>query len=200
MNATSSIFSLSTSAEPFSRDPAWSQSLIVNSFAITYRLMFFIVPNSLYSAPETIAKKLRSFTETSSVAFGLGSLLDLFQAWLGATNPIPRVIDLVNAHRDGSRNSSCYRLAFELHWLPAFDREFPVIPESIQGVIHGLGFHCAHATATHRVVKHAVAIPPRPIALPVSDIVQHGSVPIFPFEWSAHDRPEVTRNGRAIDL
>jgi hypothetical protein len=56
--ATSSIFSLSTCAEQFSRDPTWSRSLIINSIATTYRLMFFIVPNSLDSAPETIAKEV----------------------------------------------------------------------------------------------------------------------------------------------
>src|SRR5947209_8321104 len=56
-----------------------------------------------------------------------------------------------------------------------------------------------HAAATHRVVEHAVAILPWPVVLPVRDIVQHGGVPIFSFERSAHDRPEVARDGCPID-
>src|SRR5882724_5592925 len=192
MNATSSIFSLSTCAEQFSRDPAWSRSLIINSIAITYRLMVFIVPNSLDSVPETIGKKLQSSTEASSVAFGLGTLLDLFQRRIGATNPIACFVDLVR--RDCSRNSSGYHRPADFYRFPAFDRKFPVISEPIQGVIHGLGFNGANAAASHGVVKHPVAILPRPIVLLISNIVQHGSLPIFSFKRSAHYRPERARD------
>jgi hypothetical protein len=48
--------------------------------------------------------------KASSLPFGVGSLLDLLQAWLGAANPIARTIDRVLIHRDRPQNffRSCY--------------------------------------------------------------------------------------------
>ena len=72
-------------------------------------------------------------------------------------------------------------------------------PETVERVIHRPGFDRADAAATHRIIKHPVAIRPRPIVLFVGDVVEHGTVAIFSFEGSAHDRPERARNGCAID-
>src|SRR6266699_6888417 len=116
------------------------------------------------------------------MGFGIGSLLDLLQAWLGAANPIARIIDLVLVHRDRSRNCSCHHRPADLHGFRAFDREFPMMPETIEGVIYRLRFHHADTTATHRVVKHPVAILPWAIVLLISNVVQYGGIPIFSFE------------------
>src|SRR5690242_15448927 len=70
---------------------------------------------------------------------------------------------------------------------------------AIQSIIHCLGFSLAHSAATHGVVEHAVALFPRPHLLVVRNIVQDGGVAIFPVEWTAHERPQHTRNRRAID-
>src|SRR6266567_1532970 len=127
-----------------------------------------------------------------SPRFGVSSLIDLVETWIGAANPIAGFVDFSRIHRDGAWNllASCYHLTFKFHRFPAFDWKFPMVPESVERIIHGLGFDRAHTAATHRIVKHAVAILPRTVVLPVSDVVQHGSVPIFPFKWPAHDRPE----------
>jgi hypothetical protein len=135
-----------------------------------------------------------------SVACSFGSLLDLFQTRFGPANPISCFIELVRVHWHGSRNGSCHRRSADLHCSCAFDRKFPVISESIQSVIDRLSLDTADATATHGVVEHAVAILPRPVLLPVCDIVQHGGIPIFSLERSAHDRPEITRDGCPIDF
>ena len=74
-----------------------------------------------------------------------------------------------------------------------------MMSEFEESIIHGFGFGWANATATHGVIEHPVAILPRAVVLAVGDIVQHRSVPIFAFKWSAHDRPEIARKGGAID-
>src|SRR5439155_14617191 len=73
------------------------------------------------------------------------------------------------------------------------------MPKSVERVKHRLSFDRAHAAATHCVVEHAVTILPWTVVIPVSDVVQHRGIPIFSFEWSAHDRPEVASDGCAID-
>src|SRR4029077_7977583 len=140
------------------------------------------------STPKTLAKKVRWSTKASSLPFGIGSLLDLLQAGLGAANPIARIIDLVLIHRDRPRNffRSCHHLPAEFHGFRAFDRELPMMPETVERIKHRLGFHSAHSTAAHRVVKHSVAILPWAIVLLIGHVVQHGGVPIFPFKRSAH--------------
>src|SRR5262249_60208599 len=88
--------------------------------------------------------------------------------------------------------------AFIFHRFTAFDWKLPMMPELVERVIHGLGLGGAHAAATHRVVKHAIAILPWPLARAIGDVVQHRSVAIFAFKRSTHDRPEVARNRCAI--
>src|SRR6266699_1422530 len=109
-----------------------------------------------------------------SAAFGVGTLLDLLQAWLGSANPFACITELVLIHRDRPRNffSPCDHRSLELHWFRAFDRELPMVPEA------------------RECVKHRVAILPRPIVLPIGNIVQHGCVPILSFERPTHDRPK----------
>ena len=55
------------------------------------------------------------------------------------------------------------------------------------------------SAATHCVIKHSVALFPGPHLLVVRNVVQDRGVAIFPVEWAAHQRPEHTRNRRAID-
>src|SRR5438552_2438248 len=137
----------------------------------------------------------------TSPRFGVGSLLDLIKSGIGAPNPFARLIDFSRIHRNGAWDllRPCDQPPLILHGFRAFDWEFPMVSEPVERVIHRLGFNGAHAAAAHRVVKHAVAILPRAIALPVSDIVQDRGVPIFSFESPAHDRPEVAWDGSAID-
>src|ERR1044071_3631345 len=73
------------------------------------------------------------------------------------------------------------------------------MPEFVERVKHRLRFNGAHSAAAHGIVEHAVAVLPRSFLVPVRDVVQHGGVPISSFEGPTHDRPEVTRNGGAID-
>src|SRR5205814_6020265 len=127
---------------------------------------------------------------------GIRSLLDLLHAWLGPANPIARIIELVLIYRDRPRNffPSCHHRPLELHWFRAFDREFPMMPETVERIKHRLRFHRTYATAAHCVVKHPVAILPWAIVLVISSIVQHRSVPIFSFKRPAHYRPERARD------
>src|SRR6266481_3199600 len=74
-----------------------------------------------------------------------------------------------------------------------------MMPELVESVIHGLAFGRANTAATHGVIKHPVAILPRPLVLAVRDIVEHRSVPIFAFKRPAHDRPKIPRKGCTID-
>src|SRR5207245_9733649 len=101
---------------------------------------------------------------------------------------------------NGARNffASRHQRALVLHWFAALYWKLPVMPEFVECVIDGLGFDCADAAATHGVIEHAVTIPRWPVVFFVRDVVQHGSVPIFSFERSAHDRPEISRDGCAI--
>src|SRR5436305_8231407 len=129
------------------------------------------------------------------------SLLDFLETRNGILNPIARLIDFSGIHWNRARNrlGSRDQLPVKLDRFRTFDRKLPVMPESVERVKHGLCFSGAHPAAAHGVVEHAVAILPRPFLVPVRDIVQHGGVPISSFERSAHERPEVPRNGRAID-
>src|SRR6266699_1847360 len=123
-----------------------------------------------------------------SPRFGLSSLLDLLQAWLCATNPIARLIHVILVHRDRPRNflPSRNHPPLELHRFSAFDRELPMMPETVKCIKHRLRFHSTYATAAHRVVKHPIAVLPRALVLLIGNVVQNGSVPIFSFKWSAH--------------
>src|SRR5438128_784360 len=113
------------------------------------------------SSPETVTKS-STLGNASSPRFGVGPLLDLLETGVGAANPIAGLLDFSRIHRNGARNffGSCYQHAFILHWFRALDWEFPMMPEFVEGVIHGLGLDGIHAAATHRVVEHAVAILP----------------------------------------
>src|SRR5205807_6379157 len=110
--------------------------------------------------------------KASSPRFGIRSLLDLLETRIGVTDPIACFGDLLWIHRDGARDffTSRYEGALILHRFAAFDRKFPMTPEFIERVIHGLCFTDAHAAATHRVVEHAVTIPRWPVVFPVRDI------------------------------
>ena len=144
---------------------------------------------------------LTSRAQSASPRFCVRSLLDLLKTRIGILNPIACFVDFSRIDWDRARNrlGSRHQLSVKLHRFRAFDWKFPVMPESVERVKHGLGFNGAHPAATHGVVEHAVAILPWPLLVPVRDIVQHGSISIFSFEWPAHERPEVARNGRPID-
>src|SRR6266568_6647358 len=120
--------------------------------------------------------------KAGSVCFGVGSLLDLLQAWLSPANPLARITQLVLVHRDRPRNffPSCDHCPLKLHWFRAFDREPPMVPETTECIKHGLRFDSAYAAATHCVVEHPVAILPRAIVLPIGNIMQHGAFRYFP--------------------
>src|SRR6266849_2694720 len=111
--------------------------------------------------------------QVSSAGFSVRSLLDLFERGISVADPIARFVDLLWIYRNRSRNllPSCYQLTLILHWFRAFDRKFPMTPEFVERVIHGLCFTDAHAAATHGVVEHAVTIPPWPLVFPVRDVV-----------------------------
>jgi hypothetical protein len=96
------------------------------------------------------------------------------------------------------RNCARHRLLFEIRRRENA-RTFPMSPVTIQRVIHCLGFGRAHSTATHRVIKHPVALFPRSAFLLISDIVKNRSVAIFSVKRPAHERPERARNRRAVD-
>src|SRR5438105_5197614 len=136
-----------------------------------------------------------------SRAFGVRSLLDLVGTRISVADPIACIVDLSRIHwnRAGNLFPSRHQTALVLHWLGASDREFPMMPKSVERVKHGLRFSAAHTAATHGVVEHAIAILPRPVVFAVSDIMQYRSVPIFSLKRSAHNRPQIARNGRAID-
>src|SRR6266446_809119 len=134
-------------------------------------------------------------------ALGLRALLDLLQTGIRIADPVSGLVDLRRIHRNSAGNffASRHERAFIFHRFRAFDRKLPMMPELEESVIHGLGFGSTNATATHGIIKHPVAILPRPLVLAVGDVVQHRSIPIFPFEWSTHDRPEISWKGCAID-
>ena len=136
-----------------------------------------------------------------SMRLSVRALFDLLETGVSVADPIACFVDLLWIYRDRSRNllPSCYQFTLILHRFAAFDWKLPVMPEFVERVIHRLGFAGADAAATHGVVEHAVAIPPWPVVFGVRDVVQHGRIPIFSFERSAHDRPEVPRDGGAID-
>src|SRR5436309_14519562 len=137
----------------------------------------------------------------ASPRFGVRALLNLVETRISIADPIAGIVDLSRVYWNRPRNffSSRHESALVLHRFGAFDREFPMMPKSVERVEHGLRFSAADPTATHGVVEHAIAILPWPVVFAVSDIMQYRSVPISSFEWSAHDRPQITRNGRAID-
>src|SRR5206468_12867048 len=133
--------------------------------------------------------------------FGLRALLDLFQTGISVADPISRLIDLRWIHWNRARNffASRHELAFIFHRFGAFDGKFPMMPEFVESVIHGLGLGRANPAATHGVIKHPVTILPGALVLAVRDIMQHRSIPISSFKGPAHDRPKIPRNGCAID-
>jgi hypothetical protein len=47
---------------------------------------------------ENVAAPFREAAAVASLGFGIGSLLDLLQAWLGAANPISCFVDLSRIH------------------------------------------------------------------------------------------------------
>src|SRR4029077_15268081 len=143
----------------------------------------------------------RALPRTMSRILGVRSLLNLVETRISVADPIAGIVDLSRVPWNRARNffPSRHESALVLHRFGAFDREFPMMPKSVERVKHGLRFSAAHTAATHGVVEHAIAILPRPIVFAVSDVMQYRSVPIFSLKRSAHDRPQITRNGRAID-
>src|SRR5436190_5344002 len=133
--------------------------------------------------------------------FGVRSLLNLVETRISVADPIACIVDLLRIHWYRARNffPSRHESALIFYRFGAFDREFPMMPKPVERVKHGLRFSAAHTAATHGIVEHAIAILPWPLLFAVSDVMQYRSVPISSFEWSAHDRPQITRNGRAID-
>src|SRR6476660_3328988 len=152
-----------------------------------------------FAQHDSAIRKMSSRKATSP-SFGVRSLLDLLETGISVADPIARFVDLLWIYRDRSRNllPSCYQFTLILHGFAAFDRKLPVMSEFVERVIHGFRFSRADAAATHRVVEHAVTIPPWPVVFFVRDVVQHGSIPIFSFERAAHDGPEIARDGCAI--
>src|SRR5947199_209002 len=77
-------------------------------------------------------------------------------------------------------------------------RAFPMPPKLIQCVVHRLRFARAHATTTHGIVKHAIALFPGARVLIVGNIVEHGGIPIFSLKRTTHQRPKCARDGGPI--
>src|SRR5205085_5388248 len=102
-----------------------------------------------------------------SPAFAFDALLDFFGARIGVANPIAGLVNLLEIYRDRARDffSSCHQLTFYFHRLRSFDRKLPMPAELQQRVIHGAGFNRADPAASHRSVKHSVAILRRSLVL-----------------------------------
>src|SRR5207249_8509452 len=116
----------------------------------------------------------RALPRTLSRILGVRSLLDLVETGISVADPIACIVDLLRIHwnRAGNFFPSRHERTLILHWFGAFDREFPMMPKSVERVEHGLRFSAADPTATHGVVEHAIAILPRPVVFAVRDVMQ----------------------------
>src|SRR5438105_1906968 len=112
-----------------------------------------------------------------------GAGFDLCQRWADVFDPVARCGNvLLLIHGDSARRG----LVLFRRWSWNEVQPFPMPAMTIQSIIHGLGFGRAHSTATHRIVKHAIAFLPRPRLLVVSDIVKNRGVAIFSVKRPAH--------------
>ena len=137
-----------------------------------------------------------------SPRFRIRSLLDLFKTRIGVLNQSCALVNFSRIDWDGARNrlGARHQLPFKLHRFCAFDWKFPVMPEFVERVKHRLGFNWRSRRCNAWRSRTCGRNPATAVCLfPIRDIVQHGGIPISSFEGSAHDRPEVARDGRAID-
>src|SRR5215471_21718883 len=77
-------------------------------------------------------------------SLGLRALLDLLQTGIRIADPVPRLGDLRRIHRNSTRNFFAPRdeRAFIFHRFCALDWKFPMMPEFVESVKHGLRFGC----------------------------------------------------------
>src|ERR1700724_992585 len=107
---------------------------------------------------------------------GLRPLLNLFESGIVTLDPIPRRVNISSTCRLSMGILRFFHRLFlrcQLRWFNlfgAFYRESPMMTKPIQGIIHRLGFHRAHAAATHGVVEHPVAVLRRPLFLVVGNV------------------------------